>query len=115
MTLFPCVFVVPFLGIFMLIAVIIFGAKLDSEPLETACETKAMYFKVSWSYVCCALVAILHSFSGFAALVQVVDIRTKRMKAEENTAPQRMDQSFTPYTSFPELPEANAAGNASTI
>ena len=105
------VFVIYYLGLFLLTAVIIFGAKLDHEPLETACEPDAIYFKISWSYVCCAIAAILHSLSGFSALVQVVNIRTKHVKAQQHATPQRMDQSFTPYTSFPELPDPNNPNN----
>ena len=107
------------------IGVLVYGACLTSgEPLVLPNEEPGMTYSVSWSYTICAVAALCSSFAGVCLIVEYINNKSVRYSRrsrstginnpvhQQHANNGRLDNSFSPYTSFPDL--ENVETNSST-
>ena len=83
-----------------------------------------MTYSVSWSYTICAVAALCSSFAGVCLIVEYINNKSVRYSGrsrstginnpvhQQHANNGRLDNSFSPYTSFPDL--ENVETNSST-
>lgn len=101
-----------------------FGTCLTvGEPLLLPGEPENMTYQVSWSFYLCAVAVITNTVAGVLLLFEMINKRTLRyvQRRDEQTSPSggesgstRLDNSFSPYTSFPDLDNETLQVNGDT-
>ena len=85
-----------------------------------------MRYDISWSYTICAVAAVFSTFSSVCLVVEYVNNKIRRyskpggaggidnpLQQESNNG--RLDRSFTPYTSFPDLENVETNGSVTSV
>ena len=105
-----------------MIGVIVFGTCIKSgEPLDLPGEEGYTY-DVAWSFTTCAVAAGSSVLAGVFLLFELINNKTIRyvkklddaVAASQDRNVGRLDNSFSPYTSFPDIDEV-ATQNGSAV